>query len=72
MAQEHRAPGGSHNNSRLFYGSKKKIDLKTTRREHISPHEAKNTAPYSFVVSYSKQVIDLPPFPVGNGGYQGQ
>ena len=27
---------------------------------------------YSIVLSYSKQVIDLPPFPPGNGGYQGR
>ena len=48
------------------------IDTKKAHEEQAVLRKAINRSRYSIVIFCSKQVIYLPPFPRGNGGYQGQ
>ena len=48
------------------------IDTKKAHEEQAVLRRAVNRSRYSILIFYSKQVIYLPPFPRGNGGYQGQ
>lgn len=54
----------------IIRGKAINFEFEKPRRRRTCPCEA-IWLKYSVVLSYSKQVIYLPPSPVGNGGYQG-
>ena len=62
--------GGHSQQFDIIRGKAINFEFQKPRRRRTCPCEA-ILLKYSVVLSYSKQVIYLPPFPVGNGGYQG-
>ena len=62
--------GRNTQQSNIFLNSSIKFDLNKVHGNHTYLRRATERTRYSFSESYSKQLMYLPPFPLGNGGDQ--